>query len=158
MDVMAGAQWTEAEVAYLREQYAAGLPLDEISKALQRSPTAIKTRAERLGLRRPPQLRASRMHDDIRREYMRAGPSSIAERWGVTANYVRTIARGLGFWKGHMVSPHINLRPKLAAELRFCSAREVAARHGMTKGQVMGQVHRYRRSMRNARTASEARG
>jgi len=151
------SKFTDAQREYVREHYSTKMPVVEIADATGLEIEQVGDIARRMGIRRPLQLRASRMHADILREYVRDGPKGIAERFGVTRGHVNRIARSLGLRRGPAESPHIHLRATLADELMRESAAKVAARHGMTKGQVMGQVHRYRRSLRNARAASEAR-
>lgn len=77
-----GTFWTEKEIAYLQENYFTAPTIAEIASALKRSPSSVRIKAQRLGLKKCE-----------KRPWTKAELDYLEDRWG-DVNYA-TIAKSM---------------------------------------------------------------
>lgn len=100
--------WTNREAKALREQYAAGVPMETIAKALGRTAVSIKTQARWIGLSRPPRQRWWLPERVEKLREMHANGElllNIAEALGVTVGAVWAKTQKLGLRRGSGPNP-----------------------------------------------------
>ena len=125
--------WTHEETEKLVSMIEGGASIDQVAKALGRSPGAVRKRAEAIGLKVIGKLDPKRDRTILEWYLEGEPPTRIAERFGMTRMEVIYVLRHYGF-SGAKVS--IETRVKRMSELGF-DAETVANAFALTVDRVV---------------------